>query len=182
MRSSDSGRQFGDKLIPKIQSAVQEAIVGTKRQLFDTEHRLKVMAAKSLADIIGEEIGELSLPLVESVLSESKLPDDIQEVVRAMASGDKQFQAIAGWAVGASGVPGLLSQVMNNEFASVTRRILSANPLLDPPWPQIVAMVARGLQEESVAYGQIGGQGINENWIPNLIMLNQAIPDLATLY
>lgn len=182
MPYSKANRDVGAKLLPKIQAAVAESIISTKRQLFDTEHRLKVMAAKSLADIIGEELAELSLPLVESVLADSKLPPEIQEIVRSMASGEKQFQAIAGWAIGASGVPGLLSQVMNNEFASVTRRILSANPLLDPPWPQIVSMVARGIQPEETAYGQIGGQGINENWIPNLVMLNQAIPDLATLY
>jgi hypothetical protein len=182
MRSSSGERQFGDKLIPKVQAALAESIISTKRQLFDTEHRLKVMAAKSLADIIGEELGELQLPLVDAVLRESKLPGDIQEIVRSMASGDKQFQAIAGWAIGASGVPGLLSQVMNNEFAPVTRRLLSANPMLDPPWPQIVSMVARGIQPESLAYGQIGGQGISEQWIPNLVMLNQAIPDLGTIY
>jgi hypothetical protein len=182
MQSYKGKAQPGDKLLPKIQAAVQQSVIATKRGLFDTEHHLKVMAAKSVADIIGEELAELMMPLVEPVLRDSKLPPEVQNIIRNMASGENQFQAIAGWAIGASGVPGLLTQVMNNEFAPITRRLLSANPMLDPPWPQILAMVVRGIQDEETAYGQIGGQGITEDWIPNLIMLNQAVPDLATLY
>jgi len=181
MPSSKGERQFGDKLIPKLQSAIVEAVIGSKRGLLDTEHTLKVTAAKAIADIIGEELAELTQPLTDKVLDEANLPDEIKEIVRKMASGENQFQAIAGWAVGATGVTGLLSSVMNNAFAPELRRILSAAPQLDVPWQMIAAMVVRGLQSQSLAYGQIGGQGINENWLAPIYQLNQAIPDVATL-
>jgi SOS response regulatory protein OraA/RecX len=182
MRSSSSSGQFGDKLIPKIVAAVVQGHIATKKGLADTEHELRTRIAKSVADVIGEELAEVMQPLVSEVLKTSKLPDHIQKILKDTASGEQQYKAVAGMLLGYSGVPGVLGSVMNNEFAPVVRRLLSANPLIDPPWQNIISMVNRGQQDLETARGQVAGQGINADWIDALLALDQSIPDVATLH
>jgi hypothetical protein len=181
MQSYSKGDTFGEKLIPKVVKAVVQAVIATKKGLASTEVEIKHAAAHAIATTVGEEIAEITLPLVEEALENSKIPPHIQDIVRKMSDGQNQYQAIAGALLGATGSSGLLSAVMNNEFAPVIRRILSANPMLDPPWATIIQLVVRGLQDEETARGQIGGQGLNEGWINALQWLAQSIPDLPTL-
>jgi hypothetical protein len=181
MRYSDKSRDLGDKLLPRLQSAIVEAIIATKRGSLHTERDIKVVASKAIADMIGEELASIMLPFVTPMLAESNLPDEVKDIIARMASGEEQFQAIAGMAFGMSGVPSLLGQLTNNAFAPVARRLLSADALLDPPWQVIIDMVARNIQGADVAIGQVAGQGISPQWFDNLVMAVQHLPDTATL-
>jgi hypothetical protein len=181
MPYSKADRQIGDKLIPKIQAAIVQAIVSTKRQSLDTEKMLRVVTTKAIADVIGEEFAELMLPFVTPMLKESGLPDEVKDVIRKMASGENQYQAMAGMAFGMTGVPNLVSQLTQNAFAPVARRLLSSDALLDPPWQVIIDQVARNIQDPNTARGQVTGQGIASQWFDNLVMQGQSLPDTATL-
>lgn len=181
MPSSNKDRQVGDKLLPKLQAAIVEAIISTKLGMFDSEHTLKMVTSKAVADMIGEELAELMVPFVEPALKDSKLPDDVKSIIRKMASGTDQFQAIAGMAFGMSGASNLLSSLMQNALAPEARRLLSADALLDPPWQVIIDLVAHDLQTMDIAIGQVTGTGISGQWVGPLVQLAQSIPDTATL-
>jgi SOS response regulatory protein OraA/RecX len=181
MRSYDKDRQFGDKLIPKLQTAVVEAIVHARKNMLHTERDIRLVATKAIADVIGDELAEIMAPLTAEALADSKLPDDVKDLLTKISSGDNQYQAIAGAAFGMSGVPGLLGQATSNAFAPLLRRLLSADPLLDPPWQVIIDMVARNIQDAETARGQITGQGIAPQWFDDLILQAQSLPDVPTL-
>lgn len=181
MRSSNNERQLGDKLIPKLQAAIVESIVGTKKELLGTEHLLKMITMKATADMVGEELAELMEPLVTEALKDSTAPPEILDIVRKVASGENQFQAIAGIAFGLSGVPNVVAAFMNNAFAPIVRRLLADAPEQEPPWQVVVDLAARGLVTTNQMDESIAGSGVQNRWQFPLLQAAQSIPDFATI-
>lgn len=172
---------LGTKLGPRLAQLMAQATIITKQGLADTEHRLRVHSAQTVIDATGHEMADLMAPLIQPVLAARVLPADIHRVVETMASGRYQWQAIAGIAFGASGVPGALSTIVSNALAPTVRKAIQDNPQLAPDYSTLAQLTAHGLASESDFRVEAAGQGIAGRYIDPLIKAAQSPPDITTL-
>lgn len=176
-----SERKHGDKLMPRIIDSVVRSVIATKVGLMDADHKVRVMATKSSADIIGHELAELMQPFLSPLIEEGKLPDPVHEVISKIASGEQQYQAIAGMAFGLSGVPNVLSTIMGNYLAPLSRLYVAAAPSLAPDTSTIAGLFARGLISEEDYQYNLNAQGLSNYWAEALQWAAYSWPDFTTL-
>lgn len=177
-----SDRQVGEKLLPHIIDGVVKGVIAAKTGLADHEIKVRSMSHKKTADTIGEELAELMQPLLNPLLRDRKLPDPIHEIVSKIASGDQQYQAIAGMAFGASGVTNVISAVMGNYLAGTTRGLLRVDPMLYPPVGDISGMVANGVLNDSQYVEMVNQSGYATPFADGYLALAQAWPEVDTLF
>lgn len=172
---------LGTKLGPRLAQLMAQATIVTKQGLADTEHRLRVHSAQTVIDATGHEMADLMAPLIQPVLAAGVLPPDIHRVVETMASGRYQWQAIAGIAFGASGVPGALSTIVSNALAPTVRKAIAENPQLAPDYATLAQLAAHGLATVPDFRAEAAGQGIGGRYIDALVKAAESPPDVTTL-
>lgn len=181
MPSFKNGQQLGDKLGPKLARLVADTMTTTKRQFMPEEHRLFMHNQRKLAGWIGEEVAELHAPFFEQALRDGTLHPLVHEYMAKASSGKKQWQAVAAFAFGSSGVPNVLSNIMSNELATVGYDIVAQNPHLIPGVGDLVGMATKGIAPISELYHSAAGQGIGHGWFDRLIQATYEYPDVGTV-
>lgn len=173
---------LGSKLGPRLASLMTQATITARMGLADTEHRLRVHSTREIVDWMGLELGAIMTPLVEPTLRDGKLPPEIHRALENITSGKNQWQALAGIAYGASGVPGMLGTIMNNYLAHWVYDAVGAAPMLVPDLGTLTALASRGVITEDRAIGAAGGLGYNSAWVRAMISGAKARPALNELW
>lgn len=181
MLFSDKPSDIGTKLGPKLTKLISETIVATKQRLLDTEHRARVHSMQEVIDRAGHEIADLYRPIVREVLDGQDLPDHIRDHVEKIVSGKHQWQAIAGIAFGASGVPSTLSEIVSNYLAPSARAAIAANPQLTPSPETLAALGAKGTWPRADVYAFSRGQGYSDDITTALLLAAYAWPDVSMI-
>lgn len=183
MRRSDSGeRQLGDKLLPRISDVVIKSVIAAKTGLFDSEHKLKVMAGQALIDKMGHEVADLYGPIVDLMLEkdDGTLHPAVRTVLEQARTGDDQMKAIGGLLMGP--VSGALGTFISNELAPLVYSLVGSNPNLDID-PQTAAnAVVTGNISYAVGQGIAHQQGYDAGDFETLHWLAQTIPDPDMLH
>jgi hypothetical protein len=181
MLSSRGKPEFGDKLTPKLISAVSQSVIATRRGLYDTEHQLLTHTLQELIDRAGHEIGGLWQPLLQDHVDDTgnNLPDNMREFIGNIVSGENQWQAILGQT--ALFTASSLSSAISNAVAPIAYRLNALGPNLNADPATYAQFVARGIDSlndgQKVAYENgLGGGNFDD-----MVMLAQTIPDVTTL-
>lgn len=180
MPSFRHNEEIGTKLGPKLVRLVSDAIVATKIKLLDTEHRARVASGQTLIDRAGHEVADLYRPLVQKMIADLDLPDEIRSHIEKSISGHHQWQALAGLAIGSSGVGSSFSQVLSNYLAVGVRGLIDANPQLVPSNETMAALGAKGTWPLSSVHYFSRGQGYSDDIITAEVEAAKAYPDLTT--
>lgn len=178
---ADANSHLGSKLGPRVAALVSDATVATRQALFDTEHRLRVLSARTVVDWMGLELGQVMAPLTDPILKRRVLPPDVQRVMENITSGRNQWQALAGMAFGASGASSALGTIMSNYLAPTTYAAVGADPLLVPGVGEVAQLVARGRIPQDVGREAAAWQGIDASWFDALTAASATYPDLTSL-
>jgi hypothetical protein len=180
MPSFRHNEEIGAKLGPKLVRLVSDAIVSTKVKLLDTEHRARVASGQTLIDRAGHEVADLYRPLVQKMIADLDLPDEIRSHIEKSISGHHQWQALAGLAIGSSGVGSSFSQVLSNYLAVGVRGLIDANPQLVPSNETMAALGAKGTWPMASVHYFSRGQGYSDDIITAEVEAARAYPDLTT--
>lgn len=181
MRYSSGTRQIGDKLGPKLVQLVSQTIVSTKLRLLDTEHRARTHSMQEIVDRAGREIADLYRPVFDRIMSDHDMPDEVRAHLDKALSGRHQWQAIAGMALGASGAPSSLAQVLSNYLAPGVRDLINLNPQLTPSNETMAQLGAKGTWPMSNVHFFSRGQGYSDDIVTALVEAAQSYPDLTTV-
>lgn len=182
MRSSSSADQLGSKLTPKLIQAVSQSVIATKRGLMDTEHKVMEIALQHVIDRAGHEFADLHRPVLNAILESGTTEIDpmAREFVERVASGEHQWEAIAGITSGAAS--GAISTIINNYLADPVRNLVARLPSLSPDIGTIANLYARGWLDQGDALYNSRGQGYSDTWFDMMYRLAQNWPDLNTLF
>lgn len=177
----NSQRQLGDKLGPKLAAIMTEATVAARAKMVPHEAKIHQAATQALIDRAGHEIADLYAPLVMPILQHPKTPEHIRDHIAKAASGQHQWQAVAGFAFGSSGIPSVISTVVGNQLAPVTYELVGSNPHLIPDINTLVAMRVKGIMQENDVFVDGGKQGYDTGWVNRLSDLALSWPDMTTV-
>jgi hypothetical protein len=182
MPYSRSVDQLGVKLTPKLIHAISQSVIATKRGLLDTEHKLRVGAMQTVIDRAGHEVGEHIRPLVAAGIDlNPNMSPAVREYLERAASGDDQWQAVAG-NLTMSSASGTLSQIIGNELAPLVYNLTRLNPNLLVPADVVAAAYARNIDTQASAYEQAAKLGFDSDQFSILTELATTVPDMATLF
>jgi len=140
---------------------------------------------QEIIDRMGEEMAEVSRPIMQRMLATQTLPDDMHEMLTKAASGKHQWQSTVLTVLGMTGATSALGTIISNEAYPVTRGLIADNPHLVPAPPDLADLVARGLHDESDAQFNAAGQGFNADWFGAMIQATASYPgvsDIQELY
>lgn len=176
-----SVERLGDKLGPRLAQLWLESGVATRNALAHHEARVRAVATQGLIDRAGHEVASLYRPFVAEALKRDDLHHHTRTFLERASSGTHQWQALAGFAVGGSGVGSVLSTVISNELAPVVYDIVGSNPHLIPDLTSLAGLAARGLIPHAEAVHSGRQLGYHDGWMDQLILAAQSIPDITTL-
>lgn len=174
-------RQTGDKLGPRLAALMAEATVAARAKMVPHDARVHQAATQALIDRAGHEIADLYAPLVMPILQHPDTPAHIRDHIAKAASGKHQWQAVAGFAFGSSGIPNVISTVVGNQLAPVTYELVGSNPHLIPDVNTIAGMTARGVMGGNEPYVEAGKNGYNTEWFARLLEVAKSWPDFTTV-
>lgn len=160
----DNSRQPGDKLMPKLMQAIIQTTIATRKGLTGHEHELRVNAGQELIDRMGREVASLFEPFLRPALSDERLSPIARDFLGKISSGRDQWQAVAGMAFGASGVPNVLSQIIGNELAPLGYDLISTNPHLIPDLGSVINAYTRRIITEQEAQSNVAKLGYDDGW------------------
>jgi hypothetical protein len=172
-------RQLGDKLLPKIISAVTQSIVSTKGQLTGHDVKVRAMAGQMLIDNIGHEIAEHWGPHAQRLLDadDGTLTPETRKLIEDSLTGDDQLKAITGLIMGP--VSSAIGLILTNELAPLVYTVVGGNPNLElDPQTAANAAAARVISNSDALY-QMHHQGYNAEKGSNLIQLALQFPPMA---
>jgi hypothetical protein len=181
MLSSKGERQFGDKLIPKLQSAVHESIIAARRGLFDVEHQLKVKSMQDIIDRAGHEVAGLHRPIIDDLLATESVTIHplLRDYLGNVKTGEDQWQSLAGHL--SMMATSALSDALSNAFAPITYRINETGPNLNND-PSVYAQAwAAGLTTFDIGQKVAYQNGLGGGNFQMLALLQQSIPDFGQL-
>jgi hypothetical protein len=181
MRRADLGGQLGDKIGPRLVDLAVQATLSARRGLAPHEALIARTAAKGLIDEAGREIADLYEPLLRDVITRETTHPLLKEHLAKAASGRHQWQAIAGFAFGASGASGAIGQVLSNEVAPLVYGVIRDNPHLLPDVGTLAQLEARGLISEGSLVSAGGANGYTAGWSRAIADAAAAVPDFTTL-
>jgi hypothetical protein len=177
-----AGRELGDKLGPKLVDLIAKTTLASRSALGPWEARVRAAGTQQLIDRMGHEVADLWRPLLEPYLASDDAHPGIQDFLSRAASGHHQWQAIAGFAVGASGAPNALSTIFSNELAPLVYYTVETNPHLIPDVGTIAGLAARGLIGPDVAEHSGRQLGYEGGWTSAMTLAAQTAPALEQLY
>jgi hypothetical protein len=180
MLFSDDPNKIGTKLGPKLVHVISQTIIATKVKLLDTEHRARVHSMQTIIDRAGKEIADLYRPVWEDALAEQDMPDVIREHMTKIMSGQHQWQAIAGTALGYTGAGSALSTIISNFLAPGVRFAVTKDPQLTPSPETMASLGAKGTFPLAKVFDLSNGAGYSNDIVQALISASQAWPDVTT--
>jgi hypothetical protein len=173
--------QLGHKLGPRLSDVMVRATLATRKTLAPHEARLRQLAMQGIIDRAGLEVAQLHQPFIAQLLDSAgdQLPDHVAEHLRSIASGQHQWQALAGLTVG--GVSGAIGELLSNELAPAVYGIVRANPQLVPDAGTIARSAAQGTTGYAEAVSDLGKLGYNAGWAASIIDAAQAWPSVGVV-
>ncbi len=175
-------RDIGDKLAPKLVRLIADTVIATKKGLFPVEHKLRVKATQDIIDRAGREVAGLMQPHILQVLESPDLSPETRAVLESAASGEHQWQALAGFALSFTGAGATISTVINNDLAPTLRSIIARSPGQIPDAATLATMVAKAVIPESNGRRNIAEAGFDDYWATQLIRLAETIPPPDNLF
>jgi hypothetical protein len=174
-------RQLGDKLGPRLVDLAVQATLATRRGLAPVEARTRQVATQALIDRAGREVADLYGPLVRAAVEAhgEQLHPIAADFLGKAASGEHQWQALAGLAAG--GAQSALSTLLSNTLAPVTRVVVGASPQLALDPQTAAAAAAAGIVPFGAAADTARGQGFDGGTFQTLYDLAQNVPALGEL-
>ena len=176
-----SPERLGDKLGPRLAQVWLQTTMAARGALAPHEARVAAAATQQLIDRAGHEVADLYRPIMAEALKLDGMHPHVRHVVEHAASGAHQWQALAGFAVGSSGITSVLSEIVSNELAPVSYGIIGSNPHLIPDFGTVAGLAAKGLIPVSEAIHSGRQLGYHDGWTQWLIEAAQTIPDITTL-
>ena len=170
---------LGDKLGPRLVQLVAQATVATRRGLAPHEAAVGQAAAQGIIDRMGREIAALYGPLIEAALANEDLHPLAADILARAGSGKHQWQAVAGFAFGASGVPGALATIMSNYLAPVVHQLVAADPQMSMDPASAARSVAIGTTGEANGLLALRQAGFDTAIGQTYITLAQAWPSIG---
>lgn len=155
---------IGDKLLPKIISAVAQTIITVKHKLAPLDHHVRVKATWDVFSKIGEELAEHYGPLVDELLAgdTDTLHPAVRQWLDDTRSGTDQAKAISGFLIG--GAQSALGTFISNELAPLTYRLVKTNPNLNPDTSLLAQSVAARIDTDASGSGVAAAQGFAYDW------------------
>lgn len=175
-------RDIGDKLGPKLSRLIADTVIATKKGLLPTEHKIRVKAIQDTIDRMGREFAAFHRPVLGQVLESPDLSQETRDMLTSAASGEHQWQAVAGFALSTSGVGASLSSVINNDIAPTVRSIIARSPGQIPDAATIATMIARNIIGEGGGRRNIAEAGFDDYWATALIKAGQSVPPPDAVY
>ena len=174
-------RQLGDKLGPRLVDLAVQATLATRRGLAPVEARTRQVATQALIDRAGREVADLYRPLILEAIGahDGQLHGLLEEFLRSAASGEHQWQALAGLAAG--GTSGALSTMLSNALAPVVYAANRLSPQLALDPQTAAAAAAAGIVGLADAAHTAAGQGLDAATFQTLYDLAQNVPTLGEL-
>jgi hypothetical protein len=169
-------RDLGDKLGPKLVDLAVAATLATRRGLAPHEAKVRQVATQALIDRAGHEVADLYAPLLADFLAREGIHPDLRQHVASAASGQHQWQAIAGFAFGASGGGNVIATILGNEVAPLVYDAVRSNPHLIPDLGTIAELYARGIINQGNAWSSSGALGYHSGWIDDMAKALQVMP------
>jgi hypothetical protein len=144
----DSGH-LGDKLLPKLVSAVRDTMISTKKAMLPWEHHIRVKATQDIIDKIGHEIADHYGPFIDKILEQdtSGLDPAVLKWLQDSRSGEDQLKAVSGLLMGSA--QSAIGTFLSNELAPFVYAIVGLNPQLDLD----PATSAGAVAQRQVSYG-----------------------------
>ena len=176
-----SPERLGDKLGPRLAQLWLSTTMAARGALAPHEARVAAAATQQLVDRAGREVADLYAPIMAEALRLDGMHPHVRHVVEHTASGVHQWQALAGFAVGSSGISSVLSEIVSNELAPVSYGIIGTNPHLIPDFGTIAGLAAKGRIPVAEAIHSGRQLGYHDGWTTWLIEAAQSIPDITTL-
>ncbi len=168
--------QLGHKVGPKLATLMAKGVIAARSDLYPLEHKLRVKSGQELIDRAGREIAQLFAPHAAMVLADPGLPPEVRALLEAAASGERQWQAIAGFALSQSGASASLGELIGNDLAPTIRGLIARAPGQIPDAADIATMIARGIIGEPGGRRNIAEDGFDDYWATALINLSETIP------
>lgn len=183
MRSSNATqRQPGDKLLPKIISAVVQSVIATKKGLTGHSHELGTAIGQTLIDRMGAELAEHYRPFIQAALDQAteNIAPEMKEFLETTANGGDQWKAFAGTLFGIT--QSVLSDAISNAVAPAAYRIMGAEPNLIPGPDLLAQLYATGLIDSGTALEGAHWQGQNEAWYLSVMDLAKQVPGPDSIF
>jgi hypothetical protein len=122
---------LGDKLLPKITTAVRDVMIATKKAMLPWEHHVRVKATQDIIDKIGHEIADHYGPFIDKILEQdtSTLDPAVLKWLQDSRSGEDQLKAVSGLLMGSA--QSAIGTFLSNELAPFVYAIVGLNPNLD---------------------------------------------------
>jgi SOS response regulatory protein OraA/RecX len=181
MPHSDSDRQLGDKLMPKLISAIVQSVIATKKGLAGHEHAVRTKATQEIIDRMGHEAADHFSGLMAKVLEQENMHPELRSFLGKAATGDDQWQAAGQFLFQTSGIAGAFGQSIANAIAPIAYELNRLGPNLDLDPATSAAAVVRGIMEESEGAGMAKDQGIQQGLFNAMLYLAQTMPDVSSL-
>jgi hypothetical protein len=181
MHRYDPDRQLGDKLMPKLISAIVQSVIATKKGLAGHEHMVRTGATQEIIDRMGHEAADHFAGLMARVLQQDDMHPEMRSFLEKAASGDDQWQAAGQFLFQSPGVAGAFGQAISNAVAPIVYEINRLGPNLDLDPATSAAAAVRGIISESEGAGMAKDQGIQQNLFNAMIYLAQTMPDATSL-
>lgn len=175
-------RDIGDKLGPKLSRLIADTIVTTKKNLLPTEYKLRVKAMQDTIDRMGREFAAFHRPMIEQLLKSEDLSGETRDMLTSAASGEHQWQAVAGFALSTTGAGASISTLVNNDLAPTIRSLVARSPGQIPDAATVSQMIARNIIGESGGRHNIAEAGFDNYWATAMINAAQSIPPPDTVY
>lgn len=182
MRYSDSTRQPGDKLLPKIINAVAQTVITVRRNMMPLEHRAQVHATWEIFTKLGEELADHYGPMLDQMLGQdlSGINPAVVQWLKDTRSGEQQAKAISGILFGAG--QSALQTFISNELAPLVYELVRLNPSLDVDPGTSSQMAAAGIIAKSDQTLNAAQQGYNAEIAQALFDLAQQWPGVADAF
>src|SRR5271154_907078 len=182
MPSSNSpGREFGEKLIPKLIKAVVQGVIATKTGLTGHEMNVRINAGQELIDRMGDEGADLYSGLMQHVLAKDNLVPVLRDFFEKASSGDNQWQAAGEFIFSGGGISSAFGSVINNALATVIYFLNEQAPDLRLPVDQAARAVASGVYSFDEGAHIAAGYGFDADVFDAMVQLSKTYPDVATV-
>lgn len=175
-------REPGDKLGVKLSRLVVANHLALRRQLAPIEARISAAAAQELIDRAGVEVAGLWRPIIGGALDHhgDSMPPELAHVFSRMASGEHQWEAIAGNAAAAS--TSAISSVLTNYLFPITSALNRVAPQIPVDAQTAAQAQAAGILTQGGAETTAAEWGITPNSYQIMYQLAQSVPGAPLLY
>jgi hypothetical protein len=140
-----SDRELGHKLGPRLVDLMVKATLAARKGTAPLESRIMQTAIQALIDRAGHEVADLHAPLIQPLIDHEATSESTKEILRQVASGTHQWQALAGTRLVAGAGASAISTILSNELAPAVYQVVRLNPNLNLDQVTAAQAAAAGL-------------------------------------